>query len=94
MAHLAALLEPLRQGRELFLFGSRARGEHRTFSDVDILVQGNEPVPFEILAQVESELEESTLPISVDVIDAQRASKDFLKAIERDRRLLTFPTTP
>jgi Predicted nucleotidyltransferases len=85
---LAVILEPLRQGSRFFLFGSRSRGEHRAFSDVDTLVRGPEPIPFELLAVVESELEESSLPISVDLIDACRAPKEFLAAIESECRPL------
>jgi uncharacterized protein len=35
--------------RHIALFGSRARGTHRTDSDIDILVEVSEEAPFSIL---------------------------------------------
>lgn len=85
-AALAAMLEPLRGSSRLYLFGSRARGAWRRHSDIDILVDGDGPVPIELLARVETAIAESDLPVSVDLVDARRASAEFIAAISGELR--------
>ena len=81
LSRLASLLEPLREGRRLYVFGSRARGVWKRHSDIDILVEGEAPIPIELLASVETAIAESDLSVSVDLVDARRASPDFIDAI-------------
>jgi predicted nucleotidyltransferase len=84
LSSLATLLEPIQEGYRLSLFGSRARGCYGPFSDIDIVAEGEGPIPLLILARIESDLSESDLPVKVDLIDAHRASADFLEAISAD----------
>jgi len=78
---LRQILAPLSSRFHLAVFGSRAKDRWRTFSDLDILVSGPEPIPLQLLAAVESDLAESNLSISVDLVDAKRASPDFVNQI-------------
>ncbi|MBR5913851.1 MAG: HI0074 family nucleotidyltransferase substrate-binding subunit [Selenomonadaceae bacterium] len=66
------------------LFGSRARGDYRKTSDVDIAVEFLRPIQG-ILAD---DFEESDFPYNVDVVDLGTASKDLLENIERDGKLI------
>jgi predicted nucleotidyltransferase len=88
LAKLDSLLAPLRQAHTLFIFGSRARGTWREHSDIDILVKGEGPIPIKLLACVESEIAESDLPVSVDLVDALRASPDFVAAISGELKAI------
>jgi predicted nucleotidyltransferase len=58
------------------IFGSRASGEARRYSDLDIGFAG-EPVPSDALARIEEDLEESDLPIHVDVLNLAPASQQL-----------------
>jgi predicted nucleotidyltransferase len=60
---MEAILAPLAEARSFHLFGSRAFLDHRNYSDIDILVEGDCPVPTGLLAQVESGFEEPDLPV-------------------------------
>ena len=64
----------------IFLFGSRARGEFRRSSDIDIGFQGlKEPLFSKIRDQLLSELEESVVPHHVDLVNIDTAPESFRK---------------
>jgi type I restriction enzyme S subunit len=86
---LATLLSPLGCEYRLSLFGSRARGTWKPASDIDLLVEGQGPIPLKLLAQIETGLAESSLPLKVDLVDARRASPAFLDSIAPDLRSLS-----
>jgi predicted nucleotidyltransferase len=56
------------------IFGSRATGRARRYSDLDIGFAG-EPVPSDALARIEEEFEESELPLRVDVLNLGQADQ-------------------
>ncbi|MFP4165446.1 MAG: type VII toxin-antitoxin system MntA family adenylyltransferase antitoxin [Chitinispirillaceae bacterium] len=61
----------------VYLFGSRARGDCRVASDIDLAVETDYPAAKSINA-LKNELIESTIPYEVDVVDLQNAD-DSLK---------------
>ena len=63
----------------VFLFGSRAVGNAKPLSDIDIGILGTEPLPTLIKADLESDLEESIVPYKIDLIDFYKVDKDFKK---------------
>lgn len=66
---------------ELFLFGSRAKGNARKYSDVDIAISAND-FSEEIKNKITFELENSTLPYKVDIADLNNISKTFKNSIK------------
>jgi hypothetical protein len=62
---------------DIFIFGSRVDGKARKFSDYDIGILGKKVLPFDKMALIKDELEESDLPYRVDVVDFRLVSKDF-----------------
>ncbi len=68
-------LDPEEYG--VFIFGSRATGKAKKYSDYDIGILGTKSVPLNILAKINEALEESNLPYRVDVVDFSLVSKDF-----------------
>lgn len=66
------------------LFGSRARGDYRRTSDVDLAIKFSRPIQI----QLTSDFEGSTFPYTTDIIDLQTAGKNLLLNIERDGKLL------
>lgn len=63
----------------VFLFGSRAVGNAKPLSDIDIGILGLEPLPTIIKVDLESDLEESIVPYKIDLIDFYQVDKDFKK---------------
>ena len=59
----------------VFLFGSRAVGNAKPLSDIDIGVLGPEPLP----TLIKEDLEESIFPYKIDLIDFYKVDKDFKK---------------
>lgn len=63
----------------VFVYGSRAAGRARKWSDYDIGIIGKKPVSQNILWKVEEELEESDLPVIVQVVDFNTVDNEFKK---------------
>ena len=69
------------------LFGSRARGEARATSDVDLAFAG-EP---EVCGSLCDAFEQSGLPYTFDLVDYERQSNERLRqAIDAEGRLLPY----
>jgi uncharacterized protein len=56
-------------GREVRVFGSRANGKAKPYSDLDLLVMGDLPIPASAVAELRADLEDSDLPFRVDVVE-------------------------
>ncbi len=61
----------------IFLFGSRASGTHRKWSDYDIGILGKEEIPAPIITQIEEGLDQSNIPYVVEVVDFNCVSDRF-----------------
>ena len=64
---------------KVFIFGSRATGKAKKYSDYDIGIVGKRPVPSAIKVLIEEALEESDLPYNVDIVDFSLVSANFRK---------------
>ena len=67
---LRAILARHVPGREVRAFGSRVTGRAWRYSDLDLVVMGDEPLPDLVRANLVADLEESDLPFRVDLIEA------------------------
>lgn len=63
----------------VFLFGSRAVGNHHQMSDIDVGIWGEKPLSVIIKLDLEEELQESIVPYKIDLIDSHQVSQDFKK---------------
>ena len=61
---------------KVYLFGSRAKGTHTQYSDIDIAIEGD--VNISSLREI---IEESNLPQKVDIIDMKYVSEKFKQEI-------------
>jgi predicted nucleotidyltransferase len=52
---------------EVLLFGSRAKGNYRDNSDIDLVIKGG-PINLTTLQEIEYKLEDLFLPYSIDLI--------------------------
>jgi type I restriction enzyme, S subunit len=66
------------------IFGSRAKGTAKKYSDLDIAVVGSEPIPLLTLSNLEESFSESDLPFKVDIVDWQRITNEFQEKIKTE----------
>ena len=70
--------------RKVLAFGSRATWSAKHYSDLDIAVLGDQPLPLDVASALAESFEESDLPFKVDVVDWASTSESFRKVIEKD----------
>ena len=68
----------------VYLFGSFARNETRPSSDIDIAVDPRGSLPPGTMARLREELEESTIPQRVEVVDLRDADPEFRERVRRE----------
>ena len=71
------ILERVVPGRRVWAFGSRVTGRAKKFSDLDLAVLGDAPLPLGTMAELAEAFSESDLPWKVDVVDWATASERF-----------------
>lgn len=72
---------------KFYIFGSRARGKYREYSDIDIAIDSFDLTPT-IKSKLELEFENSTFPYEVDIVDLNTIKENFKNLIEEDLILL------
>ncbi|WNE40721.1 MAG: hypothetical protein mread185_000178 [Mycoplasmataceae bacterium] len=65
-----------------YAYGSRAKGTHWKYSDLDLCYQ--ESIPDHIAFVISEEFKESDLPFKVDLVDWKRMNSDFQNLIKKD----------
>jgi len=75
-----------------YAFGSRAKGDHKRLSDLDLY--SPDPIPSNAWGNLTEEFEESDLPFKVDVLLRKDTRDDFLKLIEKDFVLVQKAPSP
>ena len=79
------LIHPLKSsGAEVWVFGSRVRGTHQKFSDLDVLYE-HSTLRGGQLAEIEEALVESSLPIKVDLVDVRDLAVSYRASILSER---------
>jgi len=79
---LAAHLPP---GSAAWVFGSRATGRARPFSDLDLAIDAGRRLTLDELATLSEAFSESDLPYKVDVVDWQGIDERFRQMIMAER---------
>lgn len=69
----------------LWAFGSRAKWTAKTYSDLDLAIITNQPLPLAKMAVIKEAFDESDLPIRVDIVDWAATNEAFRKIIEQDK---------
>lgn len=74
-------------GVKIYLFGSRARGDFRPTSDIDVALDMGKKIDEAVVRAIKEAVEESSIPFTVDIVDMYAVSEDFKKHIMKDRKL-------
>ena len=85
--HWAIVHSVLRQhvpDREVLAFGSRAIWTAKNYSDLDLAILGDNPLPLDVSAALAEAFSESDLPFKVDLVDWTRINDTFREIIRRD----------
>lgn len=69
--------------RRVAAFGSRVQGAARQFSDLDLVILGDEPLEPDTLSELKHALAESDLAIQVDVLVWATLSPSFRRVIKQ-----------
>lgn len=64
-------------GREVRMFGSRALGTPKPYSDLDLVIMGETPTDLSTLGQLHEAFASSDLPWRVDVVDWATTTSEF-----------------
>ena len=79
---LAGNLPPATQA---WVFGSRATGRARRYSDLDLAIDAGRPMTLDETASLAEAFGESDLPYRVDIIDWRRVDAGFRNIIAKQR---------
>lgn len=66
---------------KIILFGSRAAGTSQEGSDIDIALDTGSAIPFDTILKIYVALDESTIPVKVDIVDMHTADDRIKKEI-------------
>lgn len=75
-------------GTRVQIFGSRAQGNAKPWSDLDLALQCEGPLPLSLLAVLAEAFDESCLPWKVDIVDRTSVSDSFASIIDGQAVLL------
>ncbi|MDO5056480.1 MAG: restriction endonuclease subunit S [Lautropia sp.] len=76
-------------GLEVWAFGSRAKWTAKEYSDLDLAIITDTPLPLETSAALNEAFSESDLPWKVDVVDWAATGEDFRRVIETQKTVLS-----
>lgn len=69
---------------KIWCFGSRARGDQRKFSDLDLIIDGPDELRQKI-GELDELFEESNLPIKVDIVLDGDFAESYRESYIKDR---------
>ncbi len=70
---------------EVWVFGSRATGKSKKYSDLDLCIKANHSLGLDVMSALAEDFSESDLPWKVDIVDWWCVSDEFRAIIDRDR---------
>ena len=69
---------------QIFLYGSRARNDHTLESDIDIAIDNKNRIDKITLSTIKEDVDESTIPFFVDIVDFTQVSDNLRNQILKD----------
>ena len=84
-----AILQRYLPQYEVWAFGSRVKGNAKPYSDLDLAIVSDTPLPLALLAEVAEAFSESDLPWKVDLVDWATTSERFRQVIAEQKLILT-----
>ena len=85
LATVKAILAMHVPDAEVWVFGSRATGQSKKYSDLDLCIKANHSLGLDVMSALAEDFSESDLPWKVDIVDWWCVSDEFRAIIGRDR---------
>lgn len=82
-ATIFEFLKPKKKVKVL-AFGSRARGDFKTYSDLDLWIESEPAITSAELADLNEVFEDSDLAIMIDLVTPETVFEEYLPAIQRE----------
>lgn len=83
------LIIPLKaSGATVWIFGSRARGDHKKFSDIDILVRPSTKEVHTLISKIKEVFEEENFPYKIDITCEDDLAASYRENVMNDKRQL------
>lgn len=81
------VVDPLtRQGARIYCYGSRARGDHKPFSDLDLMIDGPGDLEIEV-GKISEVLANGNFPYKVDLVLLKEFADSYRESYETDKIL-------
>ncbi len=84
-AKIIGILHTLFPGAKIYLYGSRARGTNREYSDIDLAIDTGKPQIN--IGEARAIFEASHIPYKIDIVDLQSASPKLREMILKDGKI-------
>jgi len=68
---------------KVFFFGSRVTGKGDERSDIDIGIEGEDVIPFEVMSKIESEIQSLPILYKIEIVDFKTVSSDFYEVAKQ-----------
>jgi uncharacterized protein len=90
LAEIRSILEAhLPSTVQVQVFGSRAGGRVKCYSDLDLVLEGEKVLPLSLVAELREAFDESALPYKVDLVDRRSVDPVFGAIIDATKLPLT-----
>ena len=86
---ILGVLKTLFPKGDIYLYGSRARGSHSKFSDIDLAIDMHKEIPLHATNEARSMLNESNIIYKMDVVDMHRIPEKMREHIKKEGILWT-----
>ena len=88
---VSAILQHYLPQYEVWAFGSRVKGNAKPYSDLDLAIISDTPLPLPLLAEIAEAFSESDLPWKVDLVDGATTSERFGQVIAGHKLSINLP---
>lgn len=72
------------QGGRVFCYGSRARGDHNQYSDLDLMVEAGKDLST-LISQLQELLSQGNFPYKVDIVELRHFADAYKPGYMRDK---------
>lgn len=85
------ILHRIAPGQEVWAYGSRARGGAKTYSDLDLAIITQGPLPLDLACDLAEAFSNSDLPWKVDITDWATTTEAFRAIIAAEKVVVQKP---
>ncbi|MBI2310050.1 nucleotidyltransferase domain-containing protein [Candidatus Collierbacteria bacterium] len=72
----------------LSFFGSRVTGTYRPTSDIDVGLEGSEPIQLSVLEKIKVEVENLPILYKIDIVDFSQIPKEFIQVVNNNKEYI------